>query len=511
MTFLAYDPERLASLRLQMAAAVDERRRVASTDPAAADALRVVRLALDVLDHVWMPFVTTLLATDPLARGVPHELGDLTLLRLDVTGVHALAQTVAEADPSQLADDERMMSRLAAEMELIGAHPELVRALLADLDEMEPYVAAILVSHLGLRGAELAEVADSIVMRWWQETWAFEQTPGVPAEYAADTRPNAADVLFPLIAADPAACRRYVELAGAHPYTLFQSSTQPDLAHRIAYVATDPGHTDAATAGRLLLPLLDWFGSEWAPRYGWALDDLDLPLCFVDLLAPWLVQLSPLNHDWGLTAEQQRHLIEVLIADDRALERLLANAEQLQAAVLRATAADDIQLVAQLAAYAGLVAELLVRRRYEDEQLQAACWSVILGLTATIVSLPLSIAGNVTVAGVSTVASGFLPFDPDRAACDEFYVQSYTRTLTIALIAHQLYATWCTEIDGLATPPPPMPDPDSDHPFRDYCDALLSWHAGLPGGDTGELAEEFDAAILPWILGFDAGSEIGRS
>ena len=181
MTFLAYDPERLASLRLQMAAAVDERRRVASTDPAAADALRVVRLALDVLDHVWMPFVTTLLATDPLARGVPHELGDLTLLRLDVTGVHALAQTVAEADPSQLADDERMMSRLAAEMELIGAHPELVRALLADLDEMEPYVAAILVSHLGLRGAELAEVADSIVMRWWQETWAFEQAPSYPS------------------------------------------------------------------------------------------------------------------------------------------------------------------------------------------------------------------------------------------------------------------------------------------------------------------------------------------
>ena len=59
---------------------------------------------------------------------------------------------------------------------------------------------------------------------------------------------------------------------------------------------------------RLLLPLLDWFGNEWAPRYDWALDDLDLPLSFVDLFAPWLLQLSPLNHDWGLTAEQQRHL-----------------------------------------------------------------------------------------------------------------------------------------------------------------------------------------------------------
>ena len=512
MTILAYDPERLTSLHLQMRAAIDERRRVASIDPAAADALRAVRLALDTIEQVWAPLVRTLLATDPLAGGTPLSLADITVLRLDVAGVHALAGVIAAIGPDQLGYDPKVIGALADELALIGAHPELVRALLEDLDEMPPYVAAVLVSHLGLRGAQLAEVADGIVMRWWQDTWSLEPGPGVPVDHAAESRPNAADVLFPLIAADPAACRRYVELAGAHPHTLFQSTTDPELAHQIAYTATDPAYVDAATAGRLLAPLLDWFADEWYPWYGSPLDDPDLPVCFVDLLAPWLVQLSPLNHDWQLTADHQRHLVEALLKDERALERLVANAEQLQAAVLRAAATGDKQLEAQLAAYAGLLAELLIRRRYDEEQMQAACWSLILGITATFAALPLNTAGNLAVGGGSTVASTFLPFDPERAASDEFYVQSYTRTLTIALIAHQVFMAWLAGGSVPAgTPAPPRPDPDSGHPLRDYYDALLSWQASLPGGDTGALADDLDAAILPWVLGFDAGDEVGRS
>jgi hypothetical protein len=229
-------------------------------------------------------------------------------------------------------------------------------------------------------------------------------------------------------------------------------------------------------------------------------------VCFVDLLAPWLVQLSPLNHDWQLTADHQRHLVEALLKDERALERLVANAEQLQAAVLRAAATGDKQLEAQLAAYAGLLAELLIRRRYDEEQMQAACWSLILGITATFAALPLNTAGNLAVGGGSTVASTFLPFDPERAASDEFYVQS-THTLTIALIAHQVFMAWLAAARCLlARRHRQAPTPASAARLLQRAPVVA---ASLPGGDTG--ASPTSRRGDPAGYSLRRGDEVGRS
>lgn len=511
MTVLAYEPERLASLHVQMLGAIDERRRVASADPAAADAVRAVRLALDAVERTWAPLVRGLLATDPLARNTPHTLGDIALLRLDEAGVHALAGVLAETNPYKAFEDPQAMAMLAEEMALIGTRTNLVQALLDDLDELSPYVAAVLVAHLGLHGAELAEVADRIVQRWCDEVWSPELGAGAAMEFANGTRPNAADVLFPLLAADPAACFRYVELAGAHPRTLFQASTHPEIAHYIALTATDPSRVDTASAGRLLVPLLDWFADDWYAYYESAIDDPDLPLFLVDLIAPWTMQLSPLNRGWGLDTHHQRHLLDALLHDDRALERLAANAESVRDGVIQHVLTGGADAQEEYAAYCGMLAEVIIHRRYEDEQARADAWSLLLGIAGIAAALPLGPAGNVAVGAAFTIVGSFSPYDPERADDDEVYVQNYTRTITAALIAHEVYSRWLA--DGKipnGTPIPPMPDPDAEHPLLAFREAFTAWLAHLPGGADGTLADHIDRLVEPWVNAFDAGAETVR-
>lgn len=511
MTVLAYDPERLSSLHVQMAGAVDERRRVVSADAAATDALRAVRLALDAVEHAWAPLVRGLLATDPLARRTPHTLGDITLLRLDAAGVHALAGVLAAADPHQVVQDPGALGMLAEEMELIGTRPDLVQALLDDLDALSPYVAAVLVSHLGLEGAQLAEVADRIVQRWCDEVWSPELGAGAAREYAGGTRPNAADVLFPLIAADPAACVRYVELAGAHPTTLFQASTHPETAHYIALTATDPTRVDVTTAGRLLVPLLDWFADGWYAYPESAIDDPELPLYLIDLLAPWTMQLSPMNHDWQLDADHQRHLLDALVHDGGARDRLVANAERVRDGVVQHLLREGAAAQEESAAYSGMLAELIIHRRQMDEQAHADGWALLLSIAGIAAGLPLGPAGNVAVGAGFTIAGSLSPYDPERAADDEAYAQNYTRTITAALIAHEVYGRW--RADGTIprdTPIPPMPAPDAPHPLLAFREAFTAWLALLPGGTEGPLADHLDRLVGPWVNAYAAGAETVR-
>ena len=68
MGLLAYDPQRVGRLRQALVEAVDDLRRVTCTDPAATDAMRVVRSAVAQIDATWLPLVDRLLASDPLSR-----------------------------------------------------------------------------------------------------------------------------------------------------------------------------------------------------------------------------------------------------------------------------------------------------------------------------------------------------------------------------------------------------------------------------------------------------------
>ncbi len=53
----AYDPDRVRQLSMRTAMAIDALSMIGSTDPAAADALRTVRLLRRNLEDLWMPLL----------------------------------------------------------------------------------------------------------------------------------------------------------------------------------------------------------------------------------------------------------------------------------------------------------------------------------------------------------------------------------------------------------------------------------------------------------------------
>ena len=469
MTLLAYDPERLASLHVQMRGAVAER--VHADDPAAFEAIRIVQRAQHALEHVWMPLVRRLLANDPM--GAPGEV-----LRLDGTGGEGAATAMVQL-----------------------------------LDGYAPMEAAQVLSTLGLHGAALAEAVDRLVRRWRDDVAG--RASSVPSDQLADlTRPNPCDALFRLLIADPVAAGRYLELAGEHPLTVLEATGDAELMHQLVLAATSPAVVNAQEAGRLLAPLLREYLSGWRPLDAFGLGDPDWPVFLADVLAPWTLQLAPLADAWPLTPDERRAVLQMLVDDDRALQRFVSSGEEVRAELAReiGSAGDaDQELVAS---YSGLMAQLLINRRYDDEAQSQASWEFLLTIAGTATTflpggVPMGLASSASTAIVDEV----LPFDPGRAARDEACAQDYVRTVQAAAVAHAVYRHWLQEGTITATtPPPPMPDPDPDGcpPLVDYRTRFTDWLATLPGGADGELAEHIDRLVEPWCNAYAAGESQGR-
>jgi len=169
MALLAYDPQRVGQLRQALAEASDDLRRVTCADPAAADAMDVVRAAVAQMDATWLPLVSRLLASDPLAsdqrRAAQINSLDQSLVRVMVDGYGWSAQqdplsdnaavvTVEEAralgamlnnvEPEALADDPEQLAWLAQQLIIIGRDRALSAEFLANFHNWDvlPFVLA---------------------------------------------------------------------------------------------------------------------------------------------------------------------------------------------------------------------------------------------------------------------------------------------------------------------------------------------------------------------------------
>ncbi len=145
MALMAYDPQRVERLRRALIEAADDLRNVTCADPAAADAMRVARAAVAQMEATWLPFVTRLLASDPLSgarRGAAHISSlDESLVRVmaegygwsvqldpladnesvvSVESARALGAALNHVDPQELAVDPEQLAWLAKQLTLIG-------------------------------------------------------------------------------------------------------------------------------------------------------------------------------------------------------------------------------------------------------------------------------------------------------------------------------------------------------------------------------------------------------
>lgn len=229
MGLLAYHPDEVGRLHLAMRRAVDDLRRLSCHDPAAADAMRLVRNSATQLETVWLPLANRLLTTDPLSGRQRRDAGigglDQSLIKAmaddhgwsvqtdplqdDASIVtpeeaRALAAALNELDPQALADDPARLAWLAQQLAVIGADPVLSREFLATFDNWDvlPLVLATqraaLLSEGGDGGAGVVGI-DGVfdgLMAIWRNTLD-------PRILAAGTQANVTSLLPDLYLPDP--------------------------------------------------------------------------------------------------------------------------------------------------------------------------------------------------------------------------------------------------------------------------------------------------------------------
>ena len=184
-------------------------------------------------------------------------------------------------------------------------------------DEMYPYRPALIVQYLGLDGAILAQVADRLLQRWIA-TLPWEQQHGrPPSDFSFPLGANTADILMQALLLEPGASAAFVALAVEHPEILFGTATDPTLAHRVMLDATDPAHVTATRVQATIVPILKYFEHQRYPLdAGSEGYDDSWPLFLVDLISPWTMQFSGLNHDWNVAAARKVALLAFVIDDD---------------------------------------------------------------------------------------------------------------------------------------------------------------------------------------------------
>lgn len=229
MGLLAYHPEEVGRLHLAMRRALDDLRTLSCNDPAAADAMRLVRGTATQLETAWLPLALRLLTTDPLSAGQRRDAGigalDQSLIAamstsygwsvqtdpladnatiVTVEEARALGTTLNQIDPTALAEDPEQLAWLAQQLAVIGADPVLSREFLTTFENWDtlPFAlgtqrAALL--HDGGDGGASVAALDGVfngLMAAWRNTLD-------PRILAAGTQATVGSLLPDLHAPDP--------------------------------------------------------------------------------------------------------------------------------------------------------------------------------------------------------------------------------------------------------------------------------------------------------------------
>lgn len=186
------------------------------------------------------------------------------------------------------------------------------------LAHADPYAAALIVRHLRLDATVLAETADRLLLR------SYEGHPNGD-RYADGYRsgPNAGDLLFPLLIAEPAAATAFLQRAAQHPAVVFMSAQDQRLVRDLLRTGTAPTRVSSRSAGTILPPLLRWAADarrRVQPHDG---GTPDASAFLAEASAPWLLQFGRRADEWGWTGPEADQAVRNLIDDERAMEHLI--------------------------------------------------------------------------------------------------------------------------------------------------------------------------------------------
>lgn len=549
MTYLAYQPERLANLAGRMRRASDELHALRCDDPAAADVMRSLRRTADELDQHWLPLVDGVLRADPLraptdprrdlaaienslARMAAVELGwavasDPTVddpTRTTAAEAHALARRLAELDLDDVLDDPDALEWLTVEATAIARDPALAAQFLSEFDDWGRWGAAIArrramtVAHLDDHDvtalddavAALARINNAVPtprLAWLHDmspyaAALFAQHLELPARRLAavydtilqrppdeldDLRgPNTADVLLAALLRDPAACTEYLQLAVQHPTTLLDSLADPSFAEQVLRLGTDPAYADVDAAGRILPTLLEFYAADPSRDPGTLL---------ADLVSPWTLQFSPANHDWQTRAADRNRLIRFALRGE-GLQRFIDNRELVVASAQAQLAARESRPADEISGWVGLIGELVVNEKVRLVEQRRKAWDFVCNVASTAASFTRGVVvGVILTVGINVIHDHWGP-RPEDAEFTAIWGNDAALTQAAAMTADHVYSVWVTgQLLPEDYPPPPDIDLAAEMPSETWMGQLWDWWDALPGGYDGELAREMRLSV----------------
>lgn len=459
MTLLAYDPERIVTLRGLVAAALAELDAIRHPDAIAAAAVRNARRALR---DSCLPAIADVAQCSALAEsgwwwsagpslvvagtGPSPDLATWATARADRWTAAALEQALG-APGAAIA-----MQAIAAELRAMGrllAHDVSLEEVDRLLDALPPLAAAHVLGALGLGDRELADRGYALLRREYTAIDDGSSTfllPGLA---------NTADIVAALVMHRPASARRWTELVTADPYVLFRAADRR-LEQRALLVGTRPGVASAEAALGTVSALADHLhhgafidrpllGDRVAPAWHDFLGELS---------APWLPQLSGAQ-DVATWADAERRALTLRdICRSAAAAALLERAlhQQLDDAARNGVVSPDgvvdqptvQRLATQTIALHTAIADVRVDRAAQQRTFADAATAG----TVAAVTGPLSAAATTMVAAGASRAvdwltdRGWYPRAADQANDDE-------RELLATTIADHELITVVTVASGL--------------------------------------------------------------
>lgn len=381
-----------------------------------------------------------------------------------------------------------------------------------DVGRMQPYAAATFVRHLPLDARARAALAGDLLVRWHRG----EPSPGAWWDKGAGG-PNTADLLFEWLLDDADACAAFVAAHATDLPVLLYGAADASLLHRVVVTGTDPSVVSIADGGDAVLAILRGIRRGEHLGVSPAADgfDPDWTVLLGDLVAPWLLQFSPLADAWPASVVERRDLLAMVLDDERALARLAtAQRAAVEGLAANVAAGGGAASATDIAAVMGLVGELIAREQVADEEARAGMWNLcwqLLAVPTMAISGPAKPLTKQALAATRRWSEqhGWLGApDPALVARHEGYAQAWLATVggatMVAVGVERLIARGDLPA---TTPPPPRPDPTDPAPQLAYEQAYRRWRRVAFAGRDDALAVEIDG----WKGYFLSTAEAGRA
>ena len=418
--------------------------------------------------------------------------------RITIVAERTVAGHIGDAKQQRLADIDGIVGSLGALLvDDHKRHPYTNPLTL--LSDMTPYSAALLVQHLHLDSAALVSISTTLVTRYREGGWSDVQRPG----------PGTADMLMQFMLDTPGAPTAFVMAHIADPALLLDAAHDARIAEQLLVTATSPNNMTLAEAGIAIPALTRFIRDRYNSGVGfYGQLDPAITTFGVDLIAPWLMQFTAAHAaDWRLQPGEGARLLESVIVDDAAFNRLVSRRNEItsgMSARLDASSDSARHSVTDLAALLGLVDTLAREREITDTDGALQLWDTAFAAVSTSTSfLPggivATVGAGVALTGLRVVLDngGVTPRDGATTVHDTLHKLDWLTTVAAATVV-------CATFDQMVaderipadTPAPPMPDADSPTPGATYSAAFATWLDSARLGDQAVVLDDIKQTMM---------------